>query len=164
MWKKSKKTIMSHYDFRQQIALAWLLSASGNSNQGKKRSRTISAHKSQSTLSSNKARKVSDASLDPNNGALRIRLDDDQHFPVNPTTKRPCCSLCRWVEKERMEKIVLVLFFVISVKYPYVLIASNLSTLYLVCLNYDRRLLRINFKKRRISCCEAANKDIATMG
>jgi hypothetical protein len=101
MWKKSKKTIMSHYDFRRQIALAWLLSASGNSNQGKKRSRTISAHESQSTLSSNKARKVSDASLDPNNGALRIRLDDDQHFPVNPTTKRPCCSLCRWVEKEK---------------------------------------------------------------
>lgn len=45
--------------------------------------------------------KVSNASLDPNSGTLRIRLDDDQHFPIIPTSKRPCCSLCRWVEQEK---------------------------------------------------------------
>ena len=30
MWKKDKKSLMSHYDFRHQIALAWLLSKDGS--------------------------------------------------------------------------------------------------------------------------------------
>lgn len=105
MWKKNKKSIMSQYEFRRQIALAWL-SGDESSSQGK-RARTISDNDgiSISTPSSNKARKVSDASLDPNHGNLRMRLDDDQHFPVLATSgKRPCCSLCRWVETDKDNK------------------------------------------------------------
>ena len=30
MWKKDKKSIMSHYDFPHQIALAWLLGTNGS--------------------------------------------------------------------------------------------------------------------------------------
>jgi Transposase IS4 len=101
MWKKKKKSIMSHYEFRRQIALTWLLSGSDPSCQGTKRARTVSANDSECASSYSKSKKVSDASLDPNNGSLCIRLDDDQHFPVIPTSKRPCCSLCRWVEQEK---------------------------------------------------------------
>ena len=101
MWKKKKKSIMSHYEFRRQIALTWLLSGSDPSCQGTKRARTVSANDSECASSYSKSKKVSDASLDPNNGSHCIRLDDDQHFPVIPTSKRPCCSLCRWVEQEK---------------------------------------------------------------
>ena len=31
MWKKDKKSLMSHYDFWHQIALAWLLGDDGSS-------------------------------------------------------------------------------------------------------------------------------------
>jgi len=100
MWKKNKKSLMSHYEFRRQIALAWLLSDREKIGNNKKRTRTISDMSS--SASSTKSRKVCDASLDPNSGSLRMRLDDDQHFPINNTnTKRPCCSLCHWVEQEK---------------------------------------------------------------
>jgi len=100
MWKKNKKSLMSHYEFRRQIALAWLLSGDETGSKSK-RTRTVS-DMSTATPSSNKSKKVSNASLDPSNGALRMRLDDDQHFPIFSTiTKRPCCSLCRWVEQEK---------------------------------------------------------------
>jgi hypothetical protein len=70
MWKNNKKGIMSQYEFRHQIALAWL-SGDESSSQGK-HACTISDYDgiSISTPSSNKARKVSDASLDPNHGNL----------------------------------------------------------------------------------------------
>jgi hypothetical protein len=102
MWKKNKKSLMSHYEFRRQIALAWLL-VEGETWSASKQIRTIS-DMSTATTSSNKSRKVSAASLDPNNGTLRMRLDDDQHFPVISTNKRPCCSLCHWVKEEKDTK------------------------------------------------------------
>jgi hypothetical protein len=58
---------------------------------------------SKSTMSNNKrARIVSEASLDPITGALRGRLNENyvQH-PELPTAKQPCCSLCRFVTKNK---------------------------------------------------------------
>jgi len=101
MWKKNKKSIMSQYEFRCQLTLAWLLSGSDPGSQGIKHTCTISANESQCASSYSKARKISNASLDPNSGNLCMRLDGDQHFPVIHTSKRPCCSLYMWVEQEK---------------------------------------------------------------
>jgi hypothetical protein len=90
------------FDVRLHLIGLWGITSS----QGK-RARTISDYDSVSfsTLSSNKARRVTDASLDPNHGSLCIQLDDDQNFPVSSTSsKRPCCSLCRWVETDKDNK------------------------------------------------------------
>jgi hypothetical protein len=41
-------------------------------------------------------------------GSLCMQLDDDQHFLVFSTiSKRPCCSLCQWVEEEKDTKKLL---------------------------------------------------------
>jgi hypothetical protein len=91
-WKKRRKTRKSSkvtYKFQHQIALAWILSGSDASCQGTKSVHTISAIDSECTSSFSKAKKVSDASLDPNNGSLCIWLDDNQHFPIISTNKRP---------------------------------------------------------------------------
>jgi len=44
--------------------------------------------------SSNKARRINEASLDPLSGALQIWLDDHVHYLVPPAAKQPCCSYC----------------------------------------------------------------------
>jgi hypothetical protein len=74
-WKKRRKTRKASkvtYKFQHQIALAWILSGSDASCQSTKSVHTISAIDSECTLSFSKAKKVSDASLDPNNGSLCI--------------------------------------------------------------------------------------------
>ena len=47
------------------------------------------------------ARYINENTLDPHSGNLKLRLDDESHYPVLSDAKRPCCGLCRWVEKLR---------------------------------------------------------------
>ena len=107
IWKKDKKAFMSHYDFQCQIALAWLLGDDGSptNNQPAKKRKIQDSMASDCSTTSAKARRVNDSTLDPRSGVLRGRLDDDVHYPIPPPdAKRPCCSLCQWVQKTREQK------------------------------------------------------------
>jgi Transposase IS4/SAP domain len=104
-WKKNKKTLLSHYEFRSQIALAWLTGledTTGDQDRTKKRKKIDDSSSSTPSL---KSRRVNDASLSPTNGALRSRLDSDYHYPVPAEADRPCCSVCRWLASSRDEKV-----------------------------------------------------------
>jgi hypothetical protein len=113
IWKTEKKKILSHYDFREQIVKAWLEGDSGNESQrkrkqvstsssegdevgrGRTRSSTISIQTSASLT--RRSCKVTDSTLDPTSGELKVRLDNDFHYPTPPPgNKYPPCSLCRW--------------------------------------------------------------------
>jgi hypothetical protein len=72
LWKKNKRSIMGQHEFQPQLALAWLLSESDPGSQVIKCTRTISTDDSECASSYSKARKVSNASLDPNSGTLCI--------------------------------------------------------------------------------------------
>ena len=94
---------MSQYEFRRDIAITWLQEGTITLNQKKRPASDISSMSSSD--SSGKARRINDAALDPQNGSLRRRLDDDMHYPVKADAKRPCCSLCRWAEQDRDHKM-----------------------------------------------------------
>ena len=52
-----------------------------------------------SSIPSERATKIPDSSLDSVRGELKLRLDDDYHYPIPPKSGRPCCALCRWAHK-----------------------------------------------------------------
>ena len=73
---------MSQQPVQHQIALAWL-SEKETSSPGKYIYNIYGSDTTSiSTLSSNKAMKVFDASLSPNNSNLHMLFDDDQHIPT----------------------------------------------------------------------------------
>ena len=52
--------------------------------------------------SSKRAARVTEQTLDPIDGALWVRLDENaEHYPVLSKAKRPCCSLCRLVSANK---------------------------------------------------------------
>ena len=126
IWKTDKKKILSQYQFREDIVKAWMDGevenelqrnelqrkrklaehqvSSSNSEDDRSRGRTrsvTSSIQSQESSVIQRARKVSDATLDATSGELRIRIDNDFHYPVPPgSNKYPPCSLCRWALKD----------------------------------------------------------------
>jgi len=72
MWKKDKKSLISHYDFHHQIALAWLLGNDGSptNNQPAKKQKIQDSMASDCSTTSTKARRVNDSTLDPHSGVL----------------------------------------------------------------------------------------------
>ena len=107
MWKKDKKSIMSHDDFWHQIALAWLLGNDGSStnNQPVKMWKFQDSTAFDCSTTSTKARRVNNSALDPHSGVLWRWLDDDAHYPIPlPDAKCPCHSLCWWVQKTMEQK------------------------------------------------------------
>ena len=94
IWHKDEKTLLSHYEFHRQLALAWVGSPEDAHMAGQKHSWDDAS----STTSSGKSTRINDTTLDPLKGTLWMRLDDDSHYPVLPNAKRPCCRLCQWVE------------------------------------------------------------------
>jgi hypothetical protein len=104
--RRIKKTLLSHYAFRLQIALAWLTGmedTTGYKDRTKKRKKIDDSSSSTPSL---KSHHVNDASLSPTNTVLRSRLDSDYHYPVPAEADRPCCSVCRWSASSRDEKVL----------------------------------------------------------
>ena len=105
--KLKKKKLLTHYEFRKAIALAWLTGKSCSEQQGEgtkqKRDSTVSMITcSVSSTSCAKVARVNDAALDPSNGSLKGRLNDNYvHYPEPSTAKQPCCSLCHVVNPNR---------------------------------------------------------------
>jgi len=103
LWKGDPKTIMSQYDFRYQIVLAWygLLQPSNAPEGSNKRAlfddcTIASTNISTGESSTKKAKCVKDKSLDPVSGSLRARLNSDYHYIQPSDAKYPVCALCRW--------------------------------------------------------------------
>ena len=104
---------MTHYEFRKQIALAWVdpenyWPTDSTKKSARKRKRieveegdgitTRSAASTSSQLNDNKKRcvAISDASLHPEKGALKERLVRGGHWPEVSKGKDVCCQLHRW--------------------------------------------------------------------
>jgi hypothetical protein len=108
MWKAKKQRLLTHYQFRKAIALAWLTGKKCSELQGEGMKRkhdgsvsTITCSLS-SRNSTGKMARVNDAALDPTTGALKVRLNDNfVHYPEPSTAKQPCCSLCRLLNPNR---------------------------------------------------------------
>jgi len=109
IWKTDKKNILGQYEFRRSIALEWIGGRDPQDTRSchterKRQAEDISVSQTSSitTSSDAKARKVTDAALDPQKGALRFRLDETLfHFPEMSKVERPCCSLCRRAEPNK---------------------------------------------------------------
>ena len=78
IWKTDKKNILGQYEFRRSIALEWIggrdpQDMRSRNIERKRRADDISVSQASSitTSSDGKARKVTDAALDPQKGALR---------------------------------------------------------------------------------------------
>lgn len=105
IWKTEKKKLLSQYDFRREIVLAWFgCNDKGNENkrqlatedEGSNKTRRVTSLCSV-TVPPSKGRRVNDTTLDPVKGDLSFRLDADFHYPVpHPEGKYPPCALCRW--------------------------------------------------------------------
>jgi hypothetical protein len=105
MRSTKKSHLLSHYDFRQAITLAWLKGKNSDEIvQGSKRKRdsVVSTSSESINPTNKKACHVNDAVLDPRQGSLRLRLNDDYcHFPEESGLKRPCCALCRFIQPNK---------------------------------------------------------------
>jgi len=104
MWKTPPSRIMSQYDFRKAVALAWIASKDSSADPARsdqKRKHDSISNSTSSTWSSGKrAPVIKDHALDARSGALRDRLSDDvQHYLETSDVKQPCCQLCRHVEE-----------------------------------------------------------------
>ncbi len=73
-WKTKKSHLLSHYDFRRAITLAWLTGKDSNDEivQGSKRKRdsVVSTSSESINPTNKKACQVNDAALDPRQGSL----------------------------------------------------------------------------------------------
>jgi hypothetical protein len=100
IWKKDPKTIISQYEFRYQIVLAWYGLLSNETAEGSKKRAfvddTTSTSTPAATLFFKKAKKVTDKALDPISGSLKARLNSDYHYIQQSDAKDPVCSVCRW--------------------------------------------------------------------
>jgi hypothetical protein len=118
IWKTDKTKLLTQYEFRKSIVLDWFgvaeratedAASSKSSGTGNNRKRSHC----DSTLSSltidnsfKRATRVTEGSLDPFDGVLRIRLDENvEHYPVLSRVKRPCCSLCRLVAPDKNHRV-----------------------------------------------------------
>lgn len=111
VWKNNPKTVMSQYDFRYKLVLAWFGVLEVRST--KKRlfeDSSLSTSTSMAPSSIKRAKRVNDSSLDPSLGALRDRLSSEYHYIEPSKSKDPVCSLCRWAGSskgsDRMESRV----------------------------------------------------------
>jgi hypothetical protein len=118
---KNRKDLLSHYEFRKQIILAWLEPETywmdrDNASKSSKRKRaveSISSKDTRQTRSSNdksagsqRATPFTDLTLNPATGALSCRLDHsgDGHWPTPKLLPRAKCALHYWstcVEERR---------------------------------------------------------------
>ena len=105
-WKTNK--IMSHYDFRKQIVLAWLGDKEDDNAEldpeeplNRKRRRDEASVSTAESSSNKRARRVNNESLHPRTGLLKCRLEYDFHYMVPSGAKRPCCSVCRWANNQK---------------------------------------------------------------
>jgi hypothetical protein len=102
VWKKDPKIMMSHYEFRYAIVMAWFgvkVQKSGSlPTSTKKRLYGDFSTVTPNTAASftKRAKHVNDNSIDPVTGSLRDRLGADFHYIVPSSAKEPVCSLCRW--------------------------------------------------------------------
>jgi Transposase IS4 len=117
---KKKSELLSHYEFRKAIALAWLDPdqydtmtvdvSSISPAMGKRKHNEVDDSETRVTRGSGgsakitsfkkikRSNKVTDASLDPNDGLYCNRLKVfPRHWPVEPyLSKRPKCAFHRW--------------------------------------------------------------------
>ena len=107
IWKTPKKDIMSQYHFRKSIVLDWFgfgkendadAVAEKHSDETSRRRKIESISQfsltSDEANSTKRATRVTEQTLDPYEGALRIRLQENlEHYPIVSKVKRPCCSL-----------------------------------------------------------------------
>jgi Transposase IS4 len=116
---KKKNELLSHYEFRKAIALAWLdpdqydtkdkvddtvtpvsrkRKASEYEDSEGRATRGSVGSKMASIKNVKRANKVTNASLDPNDGLFANRLKMfPRHWPVEPSlSKRPKCAFHRW--------------------------------------------------------------------
>jgi hypothetical protein len=107
IWKKDKKEVMSQYEFRKQIILNWLdaESLTLNNKPQKRKHDSISSITSavsgltqDTEVSTKKATRFNDTTLDPSTGALKMRLDSNYHYIIPSRSKNSCCGLCRWAQ------------------------------------------------------------------
>ena len=102
IWCTEKKNIMSHYEFRKSIALVWLQHKNANaptstvpetSTVASSTSTTSSSRKRRSTTikiedePKQKCRRVTDNSLNPMTGSLKMWLDGSPHLPIVDVNK-----------------------------------------------------------------------------
>jgi hypothetical protein len=118
IWKLPAKKLLSHYQFRKMIALAWINPsqfAEGNKKNTKRKYSNDDISCARSTRSYSSARErcnstqkgayISDESLHPHHGALKIRLSGlYHHCPARPHAKDPTCSLHRWASEDNAFK------------------------------------------------------------
>jgi hypothetical protein len=117
IWKTPAKKLLSQYEFRKMIALAWISSErygevpktlkrkvdDGDSNCV--RSTRSYCSSSTSIKSNQKGVYVTDDSLNPTHGSLKIRLSGlYHHLPARPQAKDPTCSLHRWASEDNSYK------------------------------------------------------------
>jgi hypothetical protein len=153
-WKTPNKKLLSHFLFRKTIALSWITGTKVTMETDElhnARKRTIpnpsisTVTNSLSTTSNKRARVVNEASLDPKEGALKGRLNDNYvHFPEPATAKQPCCSLCRFVSSNKNVRTYTSVFqcdickvhLCITCFKPFHTVASvkNLKSQVLLCL------------------------------
>ena len=110
--------LLSHYEFRKMIALAWINPSQfaggdkknlkrkcGDDNISSARSTQSSISSSESCNSVKKGAYISDESLHPYHGALKIRLSGlYHHCPAHPYAKDPTCSLHWWAADDNAYK------------------------------------------------------------
>lgn len=113
IWKTAKKKLLSQYEFRRSIVLDWFgltdndsVEGTSEKNSENSRKRTRSSNDFSLSLeeasSSKRATRVTEQTLDPRDGALRVRLDEHaEHYPILSKAKHPCCSLCRLVSPNK---------------------------------------------------------------
>jgi hypothetical protein len=112
IWKKKQKNVMSQYEFRYNIVMAWFGCLPDQQFSENKKKRTwdeFSSITSATAASSQKrAKHVNDKSLDPISGSLRDRLGTDFHYIIESESKDPSCSVCRWAmstESKRDDRV-----------------------------------------------------------
>jgi hypothetical protein len=118
IWKMDKTKRLTQYEFCKSIVLDWFgfaeratedAASSKSSGTGNNRKKSHC----DSTLSSltidnsfKRATRVTEGSLDPFGGVLRIRLDENvEHYPVLFRVKCPCCSLCKLVAPDKNHRV-----------------------------------------------------------
>lgn len=123
IWKKQKKYLLTHYNFRKSIALALIApeeledndKASKDTSEsvsvGRPRKRQVSfvTTRSVARKPNQKACRVNDKTLDPTQGALQCRLNSNvPHFPHDDVdkirNKALRCALHRWVDRDTQIK------------------------------------------------------------
>ena len=116
-----KKNILSQYEFRRSIALAWMKpdtywNGRDGSKQRKKTAPSGPAKHSERIMQHSAGQKrprapnLSDASLNSRVGKLKCRMNHGtvSHLPLPPTIADPSCACHRWARKKRIYKQILL--------------------------------------------------------